>query len=172
NEQKKEGAAGQDDTAGGGAEGETDPGEVPEGWVAYTDDASGYSIAYPEGWEPISQGPNTVDFTDPDSGGTYMRVEWTDTPGDDVVGTLEDIAASFSSSHDDYEELALEATDYQDFDAGIWEYLYSDGIDLHATNLQFVTDDHGFALNFQTPAEEWDEAQEIRETFESTFRSP
>jgi serine/threonine protein kinase len=144
-------------------------------WTEYEHDGTGFKIDYPEGWDvfPDRGGAGvSVDFQDPASS-TYMRVAWTDEPGPDVVARLEDIAATFASDRAGYEELRIEAATFQDFDdAGIWEYLYTDGAELHATNLQFTNEEYGFALNFQSRAEDWDDVQTIREAFETSFEAP
>jgi hypothetical protein len=143
-------------------------------WTEYEHEGTGFKIDYPEGWDIIPDRGGTgvsVDFQDPASS-TYMRVAWTNEPGADVVARLQDIAATFASDHVGYQELHLEATTFQDFDdAGIWEYLYTDGTELHATNLQFTNEEYGFALNFQSRAEDWDDVQTIREAFETSFKA-
>ncbi len=78
-------------------------------------------------------------------------------------------SASFAQRYDDYEEIRIERSEYQGFEAAIWEYTYRGQ---HATNLGFVTGDYGFALNFQTAAERWDDRQDVRRAFEAGFRPP
>jgi tRNA A-37 threonylcarbamoyl transferase component Bud32 len=176
--QNEDAAAG---TAGEGSS-EEEPeapaeGEVaaPENWVTYTDEATGYEIAYPDGWEvvPVEGSATATDFRDPATG-TYMRVEWTDEPGDDVIGRLEEIAASFSGEKAAYEEIRIEEVDFLDgWDAGEWEYVYEEsGSTLHAINLQFVNGEYGFALNFQTRDQNWDVSQGIFEDFKESFVPP
>lgn len=98
--------------------------------------------------------------------GDYLRVDSVAEPGDDPVAAWEAASAGFADRYEDYEELRIEGTDYQGFDAAIWEYTYQG---LHASNLGFVTDSSGYALNFQTAAERWDERQDIRRAFEAGF---
>jgi hypothetical protein len=166
-----EGAGG---TAGGDGDTNTDDGAAasgaPTGWTSYEDPAGGFSIAYPEGWRIVPAGAGQTDFRDPETG-TYMRVAWTDQPGDDVVGRLREIAANFSSRHTGYEELGIQTADYRDYDAGAWDYTYASGrATLRATNLQFLTGGRGYALNFQTSADNWEDHQELFEAFKETFR--
>lgn len=148
---------------------------APENWSTHTDPATGYEIAHPDGWSinPVEGSPTATDFRD-DSTGTYMRVEWTDTPGDDVVGRLEEIEARFSSERSGYEGIRIEPVDFLDgWDAAEWEYVYEEsGAVLHAVNLQFVNGEYGFALNFQTRDQNWDVSQEIFEDFKASFSPP
>ena len=145
---------------------------VPENWTPYTEETSGYQIAYPEGWT-ISGGGTSTDFRD-GATGTYMRVQWTDAPGDDVIGRLEEIEADFDAEKENYARLRMEPVDFLDgWEAGEWEYTYEEGgAVLHAVNLQFVNGEYGFALNFQTRDQNWDVSQEIFEDFKASFVPP
>lgn len=171
--QKQGGAAATEPRSDAGTYADTAAAQPGEGFTTYTDPGSGYSIEYPSEWEIVPQAENTIDFTDPASG-SYLRVAWTDEPGDDVMARLEDISETFAAEHADYQELQMTPTEYQGYEAGLWEYTYEDGgAALHAYNLQFVIDDeYGFALNFQTHEEDWEGSQELWETFQATFTPP
>ncbi|CAN5527426.1 hypothetical protein BH20ACT23_BH20ACT23_14050 [soil metagenome] len=153
---------------GGGGEEEPDIGPMQ----TFTAGDTGYGVAVPEGWEERPQAESRIDLVDPETG-DYLRVEWTDQPGEDAVAAWETQAASFSSSHENYQELGLEAVDFQDSPtAALWEYTWSEGdAQLHAYNLGFVTGDgeYGFALNFVTDEDNWDESQPLWENFTATF---
>lgn len=165
-----------DQRAGGQVQPEVaEMGVVPEGWKKSKDLPPGHSVAYPEEWEvnvnSVGDG-SSVDFTDPESR-AYMRVDWTDTPGTDVVGTAQNFEEDFAARMDDYHRVRLKAATFQGFEAVDWEYTFTDGgADFHAVNLQFVTEDYGFALNFQTPADEWDGLQDVLEDFKRSFEAP
>lgn len=168
-ERRAEGAG-----AGGGQEPDDAVAEAaPEGWTTYSDPGSGYTIGYPAEWEIVARATNTNDFTDTATG-SYLRVAWTDEPGDDVMARLEDIAADFGAEHSNYQELQMTPTEYRGYEAGLWEYTYEEGgAVLHAYNLQFVIgDDYGFALNFQTHEEDWEASQDLWESFQTTFQPP
>lgn len=156
------------------AESEDEPAEpAPAGeeMTTYEDEAVGYSIEYPSDWEPVPIDSGT-DFTEPDTG-RYLRVQYTTEPGPDAMERIEDsIEPSFESDHGDYERVQLTPTSFAGTDnAALWEYTYEGQ---HAYNLQFVTADgeYGFALNFQTPEDQWEESQALWETFKSTFQLP
>lgn len=142
---------------------------VPEGWTTYTDDL-GWSIAHPPDWEVVERSGTIVDFRDPDSP-TYMRVDFTDDPPASAVGAWEEMSAAFAAERTNYRELRIDPVTFQGFEGALWEYTYTEGgLDLHAANLGFGTDEFGQALNFQTAAGDWEEQQDLHEWFRRSFR--
>ena len=147
---------------------------VPAGWQAYRDEETGYSVAYPAGWTVQDRSGNRTDFTDPATG-TYLRIDWTDEPGESAQKDWERQSKSFGASHEGYEELGIEPTTFEGSDnASLWEYRYRDGgATLHAYNLGFVLgDDYGFALNFQTREENWASSQQLWEQLKAGYSPP
>ena len=142
------------------------PDGVPDGWEPYIDEQAGYSIWHPAPWQPQPGRAGSTDFVDPATG-DYLRVDSVSNPGDDPVAAWEASSQNFANRYDDYEELSIEATTFRGYEAAIWEYTYQG---LHATNLGIVTPGRGYALNFQTGASRWEDRQDIREAFESSFR--
>jgi hypothetical protein len=67
----------------------------------------------------------------------------------------------------------MEPTTFQGFrTAAIWEYGYRvGGTDLHAIDLGFADNKHGFALNFQTHEQDWASSQNLFESFKQTFKA-
>jgi hypothetical protein len=148
---------------------------VPGGWVTYTDPRDGWSISHPAGWE-VTPGPHdpetSVDIREPGTG-TYLRVDWGDTPGPSPQQAWLDYEPEFAAQHDDYQRVQLTPTTFEGYPASLWEYTYADGgTELHAVNLGFVTGEHGFALNFQTHAEDWDASSYLFEIFKASFQAP
>lgn len=152
-------------------EADTGSGGGPEGFNTYQDSAVGYSISYPSEWDVVPIDTRT-DFKEPGSR-RYLRVDYTDSPGEDAYGHIEDsLEPSFASRYGDYERVQLTETSFAGSDnAALWEYTYRGQ---RAYNLQFVTADgkYGFALNFQTPEGEWEDSQALWETFKETFELP
>jgi eukaryotic-like serine/threonine-protein kinase len=148
---------------------------IPEkGWESYTDPQTGYALSFPRAWEVRAQSASatTTDFVDPETG-TYLRVDWTDDPGPSPEAAWEQQSDSFAQTHHDYIEIRIDPTAYQGFDAALWEYSYrEDDATLHAYNLGFVTPEYGFALNFQTRSENWDESQALFERLKGNFQVP
>ena len=149
---------------------------VPAGWATYQDPETGYQVAYPEGWEIVddSVDASSTDFRDPASS-TYLRVDWTDTPGRSPKRAWVEFEKSYRTRHENYDRIRIEATSFQGMRAAIWEFTYTDGgADLHALDLGFVTDDgrYGFALYWQTRADEWDSLQSVFEGVRDSYRPP
>ena len=149
-------------------------GVVPVDWVTYTDPNNGFTIAHPPDWQivPDTSGPNSIDIREPLTG-TYLRVAWTDSPGPSPQAAWEKYAPQFGATHDRYREIQITPTTFMGFPASLWEYEWSSGsVDLHAYNLGFVTGEYGFALNFQTRAENWERSQGLWEAFKAGFQPP
>jgi serine/threonine protein kinase len=145
---------------------------VPEGWTDYADPAVGYTIAHPEEWEISPLDETRTDFRDPRTG-ALVRVDWTDQPGPDPVAAWESYSQDFAADHDGYEEIRIDPAEFQGYEAAEWEFTFvSGGTTLHALDLGFVTGDHGFALFFQAPEDEWADVQDEFETFKASFRAP
>jgi hypothetical protein len=150
-------------------------GKVPAGWTTYTDEKTGYKVAHPEGWRAQGRGGNRTDFTDPATG-SYLRVDWTDRPGDSAQADWERQSAAFGKNHENYREIRIEPTTFAGSDnASLWEYSYTGGgAALHAYNLGFVLPDrsYGFALNFQTREDRWADSQATWEQLKAGFSPP
>jgi serine/threonine protein kinase len=148
---------------------------VPRGWSTYEDPTTGWSIARPEGWEeiPASTDSTSIDFRDPVTH-SYLRVDWTTTPGDSAVEAWRAQAASFGQSHTGYEEIGISPTTFDGWPAATWEFTYTDGgATLHAVDLGFVVrKEYGFALYFQTHDEDWASSQATFARLKSSFEAP
>ena len=156
------------DRARAGAPAGEDAGEVPE-LTTYEDPAIGYQVSYPEGWSVVTQSDSITDFRDPETG-AYLRMDWVSEPGDDAAAAWESASAGFAEDHDAYTELRIAPVTFQAFEAAEWEYTYVvDGAALHAINLGVVTDTYGYALNFQTREEDWEESQALFEAIKESF---
>jgi hypothetical protein len=146
----------------------TAPGTLPAGWSAFRDDAAGYTIGYPPGWQVVPAGGPRTDFRDPATG-AYLRVDWTATPGDDPVAAWQEQAPGFARRHDGYQEIGIGPATYRDYDAGLWEFTYDAGGPVHVANLGFVTGGKGYALYFQVPEDQWAASQPLLEQFRQAF---
>lgn len=151
-------------------------GTAPAGWTTYEDPTVGWSIAYPEGWtiepDPIGDG-SSVDISDPETG-AYLRVDWQSPPGPSAVGAWRDQEASFAADHAGYERIALEPTEFRDYEAATWEFTWEEESGtVHAVDLGFIVgDDYGFALNFVAPDSEWESLQDEFTIFQETYAPP
>jgi eukaryotic-like serine/threonine-protein kinase len=146
---------------------------VPSSWRTYEEETTGWTLAFPPSWRVEPQDETMIDFVDPQTG-TYLRVDWGDDPGPSPVGAWRTLERSFSASHDDYQQVRLEPATYKGYEAAIWEFTFTeDGVDLHALDLGFVIgDEYGFALFFQTAAEDWEASRDLFERLQASFRPP
>jgi hypothetical protein len=142
---------------------------IPAGWSAYQDPSGRYSIAHPPGWSVVPRTDTITDFRDPATG-SYLRVDWTDTPKDDPAQDWREQAVFFARNHANYQELGIEPTTYRDYNAAMWEFTYGSGTTVHATNLGFVTGGRGYALLFQAPEDIWASSQGLNQQFRDAFR--
>jgi hypothetical protein len=159
---------------GGGANGDEAaqpeaPAEAVPDLTTYEDPATGYRVSYPEGWSVVSRSDSITDFVDPETG-AYLRMDWVAPPGDDAVAAWEAASDRFAARHDDYAELRIDPVTFQGLEAAEWEYTYEDGGgQLHAINIGMIAGDYGYALNFQTHEEDWEESQALLEAIKESF---
>lgn len=150
-------------------------GKVPAGWTTYKDSRTGYQVAHPEGWRVQNRSGNRTDFTDPATG-SYLRVDWTDTPGESAQADWERQSDAFGAKQENYREIRIEPTTFVgSTNASLWEYSYdAGGGALHAYNLGFVLPNkkYGFALNFQTREDRWAASQPTWEQLKAGFTPP
>lgn len=145
---------------------------IAAGWARQTLGDTGYGIDHPQSWSvvenPLREG-SSMRFNGPN--GQYLLVDWTNQPGDDAAAAWEQQAASFARRRENYRQIQITPTEFQDFDtAALWEWTYSSaGAELHAANLGFADDAWGFALNFQTRVADWEAAQPIFQQFKESF---
>lgn len=149
--------------------------KVPAGWTTFTDPRTGYTVAHPEGWRIQNRTGNRTDFTDPTTG-TYLRVDWTDTPGESAQADWERQSDAFGAKQQNYREIRIEPSPFAgSTNSSLWEYSYTaGGAALHAYNLGFVLPDktYGFALNFQSREDRWAASQPLWEQLKAGFAPP
>ena len=143
---------------------------IPDGWTPYHDPSTGFTIAYPSTWDVSTSGTLT-DFRDPQTG-TYLRVDHRQPPAASPEGAWYDLEPKFAADNDNYHRIRIGSTTYRNYPAAIWEFTYTDGVDLHAADLGFVTGNYGFALYFQTHANKWDAMQPTFDQFKKAFAAP
>jgi serine/threonine protein kinase len=144
-----------------------------EGWIPYNNTGVGWSIAYPPGWQPQNRDSHDLDFDDP-SGGRYLRVAWTTTPGPDPAARWREYSKSFGARYPNYRTIGISPNfSFKGWKASAWEYTYSSGGTLlHAVDLALVNGTYGFALNFQTHDSDWASSQSIFKAFKQSFIPP
>ncbi len=157
-------------TSDDAASGSTGGAAVPPDWTSFAIADTGSTVAHPPEWSVSPRSETATDISDPE-GGRYLRVDYTETPGDDAVEDWERQSDSFAGRHDDYQEISIEPYDYPGAEtAALWEYTYTDGgAQLHAYNLAIVIGGRGYGLNFQTHEDRWAESQPLWEQFLAGF---
>ncbi len=149
--------------------------EPAEGTTTFTIGDTGFVIDRPSDWTEVSASTDddSVDFRDPATG-SYLRVDWTDTPGDDAAQAWRELEVGFRSRHENYRRIRIEDVQFKDFEeAALWEFTWTDGdTKLHAYDLGVVANDgsNGFALNFVTREENWEASQAQWKQFMESFR--
>lgn len=150
-------------------------GSVPADWIIYENPSNGFRVAHPPDWEVIEQSRDgdSIDIRDPATSGTYLRIDWTGSPGPSPLAAWQQQAESFAARHENYEEIQIAPTTFKGFEAAIWEFTYTDGgIDLHAADIGFVMEDYGFALFWQTQADAWEASEDVFRAFQAGFEPP
>ena len=143
-------------------------GTLPAGWSSYADPSGAYTIGHPPGWEVQPVAANRTDFRDPATG-TFVRVEWTDTPGPDAAGAWREAEPGFRSRNANYEPLGIAEVPYRDYPAAMWEFRHGSGETLHTGNLGFIAAGRGYALMLRAPESEWTAVQPTFEQFKQAF---
>jgi len=147
------------------------PASVPKDWVAYRDPVTGFAIAHPPDWTVSTSGTRT-DFRSPSSG-AYLRVDHREPPGPSPEGAWRDLEPAFAGQNANYKRVQITPTTYDGYRAAVWEYTYAGGgAALRAVDLGFIAGNRGFALNFQTPASDWDRLQPVFAAFKASFKAP
>ena len=94
-------------------------------------------------------------------------------PGPSPEGAWYAFEPRFAAENPGYQRIQITPTTYQGYRAAIWEFTYvGGGVPLRAIDLGFVTDRYGFALNFQTRADDWERMQPTFEAFKAAFKAP
>ena len=153
-----------------GADSSAATSDVPAGWTTYHDPTLGWTIAAPQGWTRSTASDGTR-FTDP-SGDRYVLVATRYPAGSSAVGAWKDSERAFRSSHSGYQRIQLAGTDVPGArDAADWEFTYVDGgASLHAIDRAMVFGNRGYALYFQTHADQWDASQSLWQRMQGTFQ--
>ena len=161
---------------GDGQQGEEDQqetsdedGQVPESWQRYGAEGEPYTFAHPADWQVQQRSGNRTDFQDPGTG-AYVRIGWTDDPNADPVQDRQEYSQRFAASHEDYQEVTLEGTSFRGHDAALWEYTYREGgTQLHAIQVSWVADGRGYAINYQTHEDDWQDMRDLWPQIQAAF---
>jgi hypothetical protein len=144
---------------------------VPADWVPYEDPNTGFTVSHPPRWTVRTNGTLT-DIRDPETR-AYLRIDHVQPPGPSPEGAWLTFEPRFAAENTGYRRIQITPTTFKGYPAAIWEFTYtSGGVTLHAVDLGFVAGGYGFALNFQTHAQDWDRLQPTFEHFKASFKAP
>ncbi|KLL11773.1 hypothetical protein FrCorBMG51_09290, partial [Protofrankia coriariae] len=147
------------------------PAPPPPGWRTYSG-PSGWSIAYPEGWEerpaPGNEGRN---FTNPQTG-AYLHIDITQQANPSALADWTAHEDGLSAQVPDYRRVKIAPSDGGDGAMQAdWEFTYtSGGKTVHVLNRGFVRNGHGYALYWRTADSRWEMDLPLMWQLFSTFR--
>ena len=119
---------------------------LPDGWAPFADPEGAYTIGLPPGWQVRrTDVPYRIDLVDSGTG-SFLRIEWTDSPKPDPVADWREQAESFASRNASYQEIGIAPVDYRDYDAALWEFTHSSGGETGARPARFDGTSHDAPL--------------------------
>ena len=146
---------------------EEQPAGVPDGYQVY-EDASGFSLAVPQGWQAEQSSATAVDIKEPGTS-RFIRIDQTDQPKGDPKKDWERQEESVSARLPNYQRISIETVDYNDWKAADWEFTFGSGT--HVRNRGVVTDkDHGYAIYLSTPEVDWSASQDVWQVAVDSFQ--
>ena len=154
--------------------------QLPAGWTAYTDERSGYQIAYPASWEVDQRGDRGTEFDD-SSVPTMMRVEAESPPAPDPMAALTQSSQERSQRHEDgYQQTRLEPISFQGRPGALLEYTFTgrDEQPFHAIEIGINTPPgpngpgYWVTISVQSRESDWGVAQSILTTAVNSFVPP
>ncbi|QKZ23672.1 serine/threonine protein kinase [Streptomyces chartreusis] len=153
---------------------------LPDGFSTYTS-PDGFSIALPEGWEPVatSRASDVAYrvFFGAEGDDRRLAITYSEALGPDPVAVWRDDVQPDLEERSGFQRIGdIEATTYQGYRAADMEWVSDkDGTRSRTFGRGFLIDDHrGYSLRWTTPEEDWDDAanRKALDTFLRTFRVP
>jgi tRNA A-37 threonylcarbamoyl transferase component Bud32 len=138
---------------------------LPAGFHHYRD-ATGFSVAVPDGWAVDHHGTE-VDIKNPD-GTEFLRVDQTDHPKNDPVKDWEEQSKRVSNELPNYQTVSIESVDYRGWPAADWEFTW--GTQTHVLDRGFVTGAKGYALYWSAPEGRFDSDHDVFDVAARTFQ--
>ncbi|WP_322762512.1 serine/threonine-protein kinase [Frankia sp. Cr2] len=151
----------------------TDPTPVapPAGWQSYRG-PSGWSVAYPQGWEAHpAGGTERIDFRNPDTG-SYLRIDTSMQANPSALVDWQTHEPGLRAQVLNYERLRIVPSDGGDGSIQAdWEFIYtSGGKKVRVLNRGVVRNGHGYALYWSTSDATWSADLPLMWRLFSTFR--
>jgi len=143
---------------------------VPAGYHRYRD-ATGFSIAVPDGWAVSHQGHYV--YVTPPSKGSFLLIDQSGHPNPNPLADWRQQEANRIRTFPGYHRIRLQAINYPQAEkAADWEFTYyRGGILTHVLNRNILANStHAYALYWSTPETEWNADFHIFEVFARTFQ--
>jgi hypothetical protein len=144
---------------------------VPAGYTRYTD-ATGFSIAVPDGWN-VHHADGNVYLADPANANLYLLIQQSGQPKPNPLADWQQQAANRAGSYADYHLIRLASVSYPQAEkAADWEFTYTDkGVPVHILNRNVLADStHAYALYWSTPTGGWTADNHYFQVLAATFR--
>ena len=145
---------------------------IPAGYTRYRD-ATGFSIAVPDGWSIHHASDGNVYLADPANPNVYLLIQQSSEPKPDPLADWQQQAANRAPGYADYHLIRLESVTYPQAEkAADWEFTYTDqGVPVHILNRNVLADStHAYALYWSTPTVGWTADNHYFQVLAATFR--
>ena len=146
------------------------PAVIPAGYHEFRN-ATGFSIAVPDGWRVSHQGHYV--YLLPPSGADFLLIDQSDHPQPNPLKDWQQQEANRESTYPGYHRVRLQAVRYAQAEkAADWEFTYyHQGVLTHVLNRNVLANSrHAYALYWSTPASQWAQSWHIFRVLEETFR--
>jgi hypothetical protein len=144
--------------------------ELPEGWTRYVDQAEGWSIGVPPGYERSVYRGSQIQFRD-DPARRSLRIDYSADPAPSALQAARAFSPQLRAVLGDYQELRVQEVDYKRLDAADLEFTYFDQTELRVLDRTVVSADGSaeFGLYWQVPASDWEDSLAVFEQIAQTF---
>ncbi len=146
------------------------PAVIPAGYHEFRN-ATGFSIAVPDGWRVSHQGHYV--YLLPPSGADFLLIDQSDHPRPNPLQDWQQQEANRESTYPGYHRVRLQAVRYAQAEkAADWEFTYyHQGVLTHVLNRNVLANArHAYALYWSTPESQWAQSWHIFKVLEETFR--
>ena len=150
----------------------TAPPLAPPGWSVHTDEATGYQVAVPPGWEIDHDGDRRTELHD-QSSPTVLRIEWQQDPEADPLAAEQQASQGYAEDLDDYQPARLEPAEFKGLPAALLEFTYrEDDETWHALELGIRSPRHHLAISIHARDRDWGQGWALFEAFKQSFVAP
>ncbi len=126
----------------------------PAGYTTYND-AAGFHVAVPQGWQPSAKRPGVVDLRAP-AGDRFLRLISGPHSASSPVNGFYAAERDFAASHSDYHRVRIAPVTYRGYQAAEWEFTYSkNGVIRHVRYRSFDTGSGSYGVYVSAPEQRY-----------------